>query len=34
MNGEQKPEHGLFVAYGEFIEEDIPVEHEPTPYRV
>ena len=34
LNGQMKPEHGLFKAYGEFIEEDIPVEHEPTPYRV
>lgn len=34
MNREQKPEHGLFRAYGDFLEEDIPLEHEPTPYRV
>ena len=34
LNGQMKLEHGLFKAYGEFIEEDIPVEHEPTPYRV
>jgi len=34
MNREQKPEHGLFVAYGEFTDEEISVEYEPTPYRV
>lgn len=33
-NQKQENEHGMFRAYGELIEEDIPVEFEPTPYRV
>ena len=27
-------EHGMFRAYGEVIVEDIPIEHEPSPYRI
>lgn len=34
FNSQGQVEHGLFRAFGEFTEEDIPVEHEPSPYRV
>jgi len=34
LNAEQKPEGGMFIAYGEFIDEDIPQEHLKSPYRV
>jgi len=34
LNRDQKPEHGLMKAYGEFTDEDIALAYEPTPYRV
>lgn len=34
VNREGKLEHGFFRAYGEPVEEDFPIEKEPTPYRV
>lgn len=33
-NSRQENEHGMFRSYGEMIEEYIPVQDEPTPYRV
>jgi len=34
LNREQKLEHGLMKAFGEFTDEDVDVAHVPTPYRV
>ena len=34
LNREQKLEHGLMKAWGEFTDEDVEMAHEPTPYRV
>lgn len=34
VNRQGKLEHGFFRAYGEPVDEDFPIEDEPTPYRV
>lgn len=34
MENDQRPDCGLFVAHGEFTDEDIELEHRPSPYRV
>lgn len=34
VNRQGRLEHGFFRAYGEPVEEDFPIENEPTPYRV